>query len=519
MPGSIHESGEMVEWADGTGLKDIADIEAHELTALLDKVASLVGARCKALERPTQPAPAPRGFTMPAQHGGAYGRAALDTELRELRATPKGGRNDALNRAAFACFQLVEAGELDEAEVEERLWEAARATGLDDAEIRGTITSARNGAVRFPRPPRAPRDIEPRPFRYQPPEPRDGSMVDELLSDLASSQGREVGGIRVPAFPNLTASLFGLRGNCLLTGPSGLGKTTLVNTLALNVARGHDGSGFEGTEGGMHVVYFTAEMSRAEVALSMLSMLTRVKTRTLIVGESKGTKGADGLVLTEETRGTVDTMLTELRSLERTRLHVVDANPHMGPWSRAQGMHALSGLEAETLRRVPDGRCLVIIDTLAWLNPAPEMGQTHRSELDQDRDIVFGLQRMYAALDPNSCILSVHEESKAATGSGDAHSVRGSSRYMFAAGQRLNMVKADEEEGTRRMGLRHGQPDDGVTEVDLIVNKARRGGHTGDRIALRFDYMASDMREVGSFTLADIRRVKEESKAAKGGKR
>jgi hypothetical protein len=80
-------------------------------------------------------------------------------------------------------------------------------------------------------------------------------------------------------------------------------------------------------------------------------------------------------------------------------------------------------------------------------------------------------------------------------------------------------VKADDEEGTRRMGLRHGQPDDGVTEVDLIVNKARRGGHTGDRIALRFDYMASDMREIGSFTLADIRRVKEESKAAKGGKR
>jgi hypothetical protein len=36
-----------------------------------------------------------------------YGLAALTGELDRLLATPEGGRNDALNRAAFALGQLI----------------------------------------------------------------------------------------------------------------------------------------------------------------------------------------------------------------------------------------------------------------------------------------------------------------------------------------------------------------------------------------------------------------------------
>ena len=68
------------------------------------------------------------------------------------------------------------------------------------------------------------------------------------------------------------------------------------------------------------------------------------------------------------------------------------------------------------------------------------------------------------------------------------------------------------------LGLRHGEAMEGTTEVDIIVNKARRGGHTGDRIALAFDYMHSDMREVGVFTLNDIKRARAERRDARKGR-
>lgn len=84
-------------------------------------------------------------------HGqpGAYGRVALEREIADLAATPPGGRNHALNRAAFRLFQLVAGGELDQALVEDRLLEACRANGLakDDGlrSVLLTIRSARAG--------------------------------------------------------------------------------------------------------------------------------------------------------------------------------------------------------------------------------------------------------------------------------------------------------------------------------------------------------------------------------------
>jgi putative DNA primase/helicase len=74
----------------------------------------------------------------------AYGRAALDRESHDVAIAQEGSRNDTLNRAAFSLGQLVGAGELDRAEVERRLTDAARQCGLSDAEIVATIASGMN---------------------------------------------------------------------------------------------------------------------------------------------------------------------------------------------------------------------------------------------------------------------------------------------------------------------------------------------------------------------------------------
>jgi putative DNA primase/helicase len=94
--------------------------------------------------------------------GSAYARAALEQECDAVATTPRGCRNDTLNRAAFNLFQLVAAGELNRNEVIAQLTAAADKCGLitDDGEkaVAATIASGARAGERHPR--RAPDDGE-----------------------------------------------------------------------------------------------------------------------------------------------------------------------------------------------------------------------------------------------------------------------------------------------------------------------------------------------------------------------
>jgi hypothetical protein len=99
--------------------------------------------------------PAPPAMPNPVRRcstGGdrsAYARAALEYEIASLASTPQGQRNHALNRASFALHQLVASGELDAAEVQDRLVAAASANGLmtDPTDgPRAVLATIRSGA-------------------------------------------------------------------------------------------------------------------------------------------------------------------------------------------------------------------------------------------------------------------------------------------------------------------------------------------------------------------------------------
>lgn len=95
----------------------------------------------------------------------AYGRKALDAECS--RVVFANQRNNALNAAAFSLGQLVAGGVLDEAEVSERLADAARQAGLDrdkgcgEKGIAATIRSGLKAGKKEPRGPKPRNDPRP----------------------------------------------------------------------------------------------------------------------------------------------------------------------------------------------------------------------------------------------------------------------------------------------------------------------------------------------------------------------
>lgn len=90
-----------------------------------------------------------RGDTSSARR--RYALSALDREVEMLRSTPEGGRNDQLNRSAFALGQLVGAGALDYDAVVSVLVDAARQIGLGDREIAATVRSGMDDGKADPR--------------------------------------------------------------------------------------------------------------------------------------------------------------------------------------------------------------------------------------------------------------------------------------------------------------------------------------------------------------------------------
>ena len=139
-PPSVHPDGPIYRWLNDRPLAAAPDW----LIRLTRR--PLLGPITSKIRLPSRPG-----------HTNAYGQAALDYEIRELANTIKGQRNAALNRASFSLYQLVAGGELDPAEVQRCLIEAATTNGLMDdpkdgpRSVQKTIASGARAGLLHPR--------------------------------------------------------------------------------------------------------------------------------------------------------------------------------------------------------------------------------------------------------------------------------------------------------------------------------------------------------------------------------
>lgn len=359
------------------------------------------------------------------------------------------------------------------------------------------------------------------------------SLGDRAHESLLRTQGRQHAGISIPAYPLLSNALFGLRGVTLLTAPYGIGKTTLTLNIARSVAAA--------TVGRCPVVYFTTEMSSVRLAQRMIadiaaSLLVKgggnpLTMRRLLIGDSglaqpvKMQKHADNELQLGELQARNYAEAREIfKRLDGKSLHILDAKD-IGSmaWSRVEGEHSLTPLQRK-VDEVTEGaeEVLIILDTIAHLEiqPSGAGGELadYKDDLSQDRDITAGLREWREHLGETRALLAVHEESKARTGSGDGHSIRGSSRYAYGADALMQIIYADNDQGQHgsvKLGLRDATNREQVPQIDAVINKARDGGYSGSLIALDHEHEIATVREVDSFTRKQVN----EAKRKKSGKK
>ena len=357
------------------------------------------------------------------------------------------------------------------------------------------------------------------------------SLGDRAHESLLRTQGRQHAGISIPAYPLLSNALFGLRGVTLLTAPYGIGKTTLTLNIAYSVA--------EATSGKCPVVYFTTEMPAVRLAQRMIadiatSLLAKgggnsLTMRQLLIGDSalpqstKDKKRKDGeLQLGELQAKNYEAAREIFKGLDGTSLHILDAKD-LGSmqWARSEGEHSLTPLQRK-VDEVTEGaeEVLIILDTIAHLEIQPSSAggeiADYKDDLSQDRDITAGLREWREHLGETRALLAVHEESKARTGSGEGHSIRGSSRYAYGADALIQLIYADNDSGqlgSVKLGLRDATNRENVPQIDAVINKARDGGYSGTLIALDHEHEIATVRELAAFTRKQVNDAKKKKGA------
>lgn len=145
-PGSVHgRTGAPYRWVEGCSPIDVP------LAPFPESIHRMMTQRKRLPVPPDGAAPTPRQRSTPFAGSSHYGRAALKAECARVAATTEGSRNDRLNRSSFALGQLIAGGELNPAEAERSLADAAAACGLSESEAIPTIASGIVAGSNHPR--------------------------------------------------------------------------------------------------------------------------------------------------------------------------------------------------------------------------------------------------------------------------------------------------------------------------------------------------------------------------------
>lgn len=280
-------------------------------------------------------------FTLRVPEGSAdrYGQAALDRECQLVLMTTAASknRNNQLNKSAYALYQLVAAGVLQDSTVMAELLRCAESIGLSNSEARRTIESGRAAGLKEPR------QVPERPAAPVPTVHMNGK-ADKPKEEQTEAEEQPATGpvytgytleelltLEIPEPKWVVPGLLS-EGLNLLAGPPKAGKSWLALNLAVTVAAGGMVLGQHQAVAG-NVLYISLE-----------DRLRRVQYRAkkILGGKDHGTKGRL-MLFTEFPRadcGGLDTINRWIDESLNPSLVIIDVWQRFKPQRKARANNA-----------------------------------------------------------------------------------------------------------------------------------------------------------------------------------
>lgn len=308
-------------------------------------------------------------------------------------------------------------------------------------------------------------------------------LTDELagvVTDLAATHGREFIGLATGTMPTLDRYTLGLRGFMLMAAAPGEGKTTLGLQLGLDIVEHNPDAAF---------VFFSFEMARADMYRRLLSMVSGLRWKTILLGSHgvrKFPPGDDGLRLTADDRAALDQAIGTLQRLgnrvvilDQQCLEIVDYE------ALASAVTA-----AKSLAGVP--RAYVLVDSLQAIPFQRPDGIPWSNDVERDNYVIGQLLRLQRTT--GDALVVVSEQNKAYMGRDILKSIRGTARGVYTP-DCVIFLQSDERAPS--------EDRDECSYVQLRIAKGRDGVYRGT-IDLRFHYERHEFEEASADGRSDV---------------
>ena len=297
--------------------------------------------------------------------------------------------------------------------------------------------------------------------------------LEAVIAGLANTHGKEFLGLPTKTLPTFDRYTLGVRGFNLLAAAPGEGKTSLGLQVGIDIVENNPDAAF---------VFFSFEMSRQDMYRRLISMMSGLPWKTVMLGSGLKVKtfnSPDGLMFADEDRQVFNEAVKTLKRLgerviiiDQQTLEMVDGD-------------AMSAAITAGKKKTGADRAYVLVDNLQAMPFHRPNGVPWSNDVERDNHVIGQLLRLQRST--GDAFMLISEQNKEGMGRDLLKSTRGTARgvyspdsvFILQAGVQGRVV-VDEE----------ARP----TPVELKIIKGRDGTFRG-KIPLMFDYQRSTFNE------------------------
>ena len=244
--------------------------------------------------------------------------------------------------------------------------------------------------------------------------------IPGVIDRLKGTQGRKFLGLSSPDLEQVNDALWGWRGLTFFAAEPGIGKTTyLLQVLGDIVDNNADAC----------VVFFSFEMSRAEIMTRMICRYSEIGYRHLVCGGKNAEQNEKGFRLADPYSDMVDGGIDKLTHQGKRVVIVESKDINNDTSTTGDRVGAMAAKIQEAKQRTGCDRVFVVVDNMQAM-PVPVV--EYQNDLDRDRETIAALGNMQHILgDP---VVVISEQAKGRQGdTRGVTSMLGTGRSGYAA--------------------------------------------------------------------------------------